>query len=153
MNKKFLIALAAGLALFGAGCATSSQFGTTEQAQTPTSTSSTTTPATPAPTSTNPSASGTSAIPSTPAYPLQTSVTMDEKGFHPSTVQVSVGGSVSFLNTGKRNIWPIFGLAALDAKRAVRPGETLTVNVGPEAKTYSFYDKLNTKNKGTLEVK
>lgn len=85
-------------------------------------------------------------------------ISVDESGFSPATVTVSVGTTVTFLNNGQGAHWPASdvhpthqALPGFDAKVGLATGEGYSFTFTKEG-TWSFHDHLAPSQVGTVVV-
>ena len=81
-----------------------------------------------------------------------------DDGFRPSSLTISVGDTVQFVNEGTRNHWPASGVhpthnicKGFDALRELQPGESYEHTFN-EAKTCPMHDHLNLSITGSIVV-
>jgi plastocyanin len=84
---------------------------------------------------------------------------MDEKGFAPSQITISVGEKVTFENVGKEEHWPASNIhpthsvySEFDPKKGIKPGETWTFIFDKEG-AWRFHDHLFAEFTGVVTVK
>lgn len=112
---------------------------------------------TPPTATTSPEPSSVPAISSTPASEAVT-ISLDDTGFHPATVTIKSGTTVTFVNNGQAEHWPASDvhpthqiLPEFDAKRGLATGETYSftfVKVG----SWPMHDHLSPSHTGTIIV-
>ncbi|MBI2609591.1 cupredoxin domain-containing protein [Candidatus Giovannonibacteria bacterium] len=85
-------------------------------------------------------------------------VEMMSNGFSPSTVNITAGTKINFVNRDSKPHWPASGphpahtcYAGFDALRGVNPGETYSFTFN-EKNSCGFHDHLNTSIRGTVTV-
>ena len=85
-------------------------------------------------------------------------ISMTDAGFSPTTVTISVGTTVNFVNDGQALHWPASAvhpthevLPAFDSKRGIATGDTYSFSF-TEAGNWNFHDHLNPQFTGTVVV-
>lgn len=111
----------------------------------------------PAPAPTPSPAPSPTPAPSTTA-PSEKVVALTASGFSPSSLTISVGTAVKFLNTDSVPHWPASGVhpthqvcPGFDALKPLAPGESYSFTFGT-AKTCPAHDHLNPGARGTIVV-
>lgn len=86
------------------------------------------------------------------------SVSMTGNSFSPSTLQIKVGDTVTFANSGSAIVWPASdphpthtGLSGFDAQRPLEPGESWSFKF-TRAGSFGYHDHLNPSVRGTIVV-
>lgn len=85
-------------------------------------------------------------------------ISVDETGFHPSTVTIAAGTTVTFVNNGQANHWPASDvhptheiLPGFDSKKGLATGETYSYTF-TQVGTWPMHDHLVASNTGTITV-
>ena len=88
----------------------------------------------------------------------QVAISIDDQGFDPTTVTISVGTTVVFTNNGQALHWPASDphpvhtdLSAFDAKKGLATGEKYSYTFTTKG-TFGMHDHLNAKMKGSILV-